>query len=81
MSYDPLRAEEQRARLQNLLRNCKMALMIVVDQDDTLVTAHFNCSVLELLGLRHKILESAEALVGEEEIEFFMDEDDEDPER
>lgn len=45
------RIEEQRARLQNLLRGSGMALMIVVDEDGSLVTGFMNCNQIEVVGL------------------------------
>lgn len=43
--------EQQRARMQNLLRDANMALIVAVDANGQLCTYYMNCNPVEVLGL------------------------------
>lgn len=70
MMSDPMdrqiNIEEQRARMQTLLRHCESGLLITT-QEGTVRTAFVNASDLELLGLVKVLNKHVDQLTGMDE--------------
>lgn len=64
--------EEQRARMQDILRNCNASIIIALDGDNHLVTAYMNLNPIERRGLIELLGDTAPGFVA------MLDDDDDD---
>lgn len=51
--------EEQRARMQDMLRHSKMAVIVGVTEDGSLCAYYMNCNPVEVLGLSKALYDMA----------------------